>query len=94
MDSINVKDHANTINNLYSLYNSIGDYEKGFIDEDDVKAMNSYVAKLNELLIQLANEAAKEQEAKEAAENAQTQPDDTSIAENAAAQGAVTPEED
>ncbi len=94
VDSINVKDHANTINNLYSLYNSIGDYEKGFIDEDDVKAMNSYVAKLNELLIQLANEAAKEQEAKEAAENAQTQPDDTSIAENAAAQGIVTPEED
>lgn len=99
VDSINVNDHANTITNLYNLYNSIGDYEKGFIDEDDVKAMNSYVSKLNELLVQLANEAAKEKEEKEAAEAAQnaaqdTQPDDTSLAENAASQGAITPEED
>ncbi|MBO4908803.1 MAG: hypothetical protein J5476_05910 [Lachnospiraceae bacterium] len=99
VDSINVTDHGNTITNLYNLYNSIGDYEKGFIDEDDVKAMNSYVSKLNELLVQLANEAAKEKEEKEAAEAAQsaaqdTQTDDTSIAENAASQGVVTPEED
>lgn len=99
VDSINVNDHANTITNLYNLYNSIGDYEKGFIDEDDVKAMNSYVSKLNELLVQLANEAAKEKEEKEEAEAAQnaaqdTQPDDTSLAENAASQGAITPEED
>jgi len=99
VDSINVNDHANTITNLYNLYNSIGDYEKGFIDEDDVKAMNSYVSKLNELLVQLANEAAKEKEEKEAAEAAQsaaqdTQTDDTSLAENAASQGAITPEED
>ncbi len=96
VDSINVNDHANTITNLYNLYNSIGDYEKGFIDEDDVKAMNSYVSKLNELLVQLANEAAKEKEEKEAAQNVaqDTQPDDTSLAENAASQGAITPEED
>ena len=99
VDSINVTDHGNTITNLYNTYNSIGDYEKGFLDEDDVKKMNAYVSKLNELLVQLANEAAKEKEEKEAAEAAQsaaqnTQPDDTSIAENAASQGVVTPEED
>ena len=100
VDQINYKDHANTITNLYNLYNSIGDYEKGFLDEDDVKAMNQYVAKLNEILVQLANEAAKEEEQKEAdkaAENetAQNTTEDASaIAENAAAQGAVTPEED
>ncbi len=117
VDQINVNDHANTITNLYNLYNSIGDYEKGFIDEDDIKAMEKYVAKLNELLVKLANEAAKEQEEKETAaaaaqtqqtveetapagtETAQdnaadTQSDDTSIAENAASQGVVTPEED
>ena len=119
VDSINVNDHGNTINNLYNLYNSIGDYEKGFLDDDDVAAMNKYVAKLNELLVQLANEAALEQERKQAEAEAQkaeaqkaaeettpvsneseqgndanAQPDDTSIAENAAAQGVVTPEED
>jgi flagellar basal-body rod modification protein FlgD len=101
VDSINVNDHGNTINNLYNLYNSIGDYEKGFLDEDDVKAMNQYVAKLNEILVQLANEAAKEKEKEEAekaaAEAANTQnaeEDATEIAENAASQGAVTPEED
>ncbi len=119
VDSINVNDHGNTINNLYNLYNSIGYYEKGFLDDDDVAAMNKYVAKLNELLVQLANEAALEQERKQAeaeAQNAEAQnaakettpvsneseqendanaqPDDTSIAENAAAQGVVTPEED
>ena len=120
VDSINVNDHGNTSNNLYNLYNSIGDYEKGFLDEDDVKAMEKYVAKLNELLVQLANEAALEQQRKEAeaaaaaqaqtqqtaeettpvsgdsseGDAADTQPDDTAIAENAASQGAVTPEED
>ena len=101
VDQINYKDHANTITNLYNLYNSIGDYEKGFLDEDDVKAMNQYVAKLNEILVQLANEAAKEEEQKEAdkaaveASNTQNAEEDaTEIAENAASQGAVTPEED
>ncbi len=120
VDSINVNDHGNTINDLYNLYNSIGDYEKGFLDEDDVKAMEKYVAKLNELLVQLANEAALEQQRKEAeaaaaaqaqtqqtaeetapvsgdsseGDAADTQPDDTAIAENAASQGAATPEED
>ncbi len=101
VDQINYNDHANTITNLYNLYNSIGDYEKGFLDEDDVKAMNQYVAKLNEILVQLANEAAKEKEKEEAekaaAEAANTQnaeEDATEIAENAASQGAVTPEED
>lgn len=99
VDSINVTDHGNTITNLYNTYNSIGDYEKGFLDEDDVKKMNAYVSKLNELLVQLANEAAKEKEEKEAAEADQSaaqdaQTDDTSIAENAASQGVVTPEED
>lgn len=120
VDSINVNDHGNTINNLYNLYNSIGDYEKGFLDEDDVKEMEKYVAKLNELLVQLANEAALEQQRKEAeaaaaaqaqtqqtaeettpvsgdsseSDAADTQPDDIAIAENAASQGAVTPEED
>ena len=102
VDSINVADHGNTITNLYNLYNSLGDYEKGFLDEDDVKAMNSYVSKLNSLLAQLAEQAAKEKTEKEAAEKAaaqngssQAQEEDVSaIAENAAAQGAVTPEED
>ena len=95
VDSINVNDHGNTITNLYSLYNSIGDYEKKFLDEDDVKKMNAYVAKLNELLVKLANEAAKEQEEKEKAEKesasddstSTASADDTSIAENAASQG-------
>ena len=101
VDQINYNDHANTITNLYNLYNSLGDYEKGFLDEDDVKAMNQYVAKLNEILVQLANEAAKEKEKEEAekaaAEGSNTQnaeEDATEIAENAASQGAVTPEED
>ena len=101
VDQINYNDHANTITNLYNLYNSLGDYEKGFLDEDDVKAMNQYVAKLNEILVQLANEAAKEKEKEEAekaaaeASNTQNAEEDaTEIAENAASQGAVTPEED
>ena len=97
VDQINVNDHGNTITNLYNLYNSIGDYEKGFLDEDDVKAMNAYVTKLNELLVKLANEAAKEKEKEEAEDSAQqttdnssqSVTDDTAAAENAAAQGAV-----
>ena len=97
VDQINVNDHGNTITNLYNLYNSIGDYEKGFLDEDDVKAMNAYVTKLNELLVKLANEAAKEKEKEEAEDSAQqttdnssqSVTDDTAAAENAAAPGAV-----
>ena len=68
VDSINIADHGNTITNLYNTYNSMTSYEKKFLDEDDVKAMNRYVEKLNELLIAAANAAAKEAELKAAAE--------------------------
>ena len=75
VDSINVTDHGNTISNLYSLYNSIGDYEKKFLDEEDVKKMNSYVAKLNTLLAQLAEDAAKEKAEKESSETSDSSQD-------------------
>ena len=68
VDQINIADHGNTITNLLNLYNSIGDYEKGFLDDDDVAKMNLYVAKLNELLIAAANAAQKEAENKESSE--------------------------
>jgi len=68
VDSINIADHGNTITNLYNTYNSMTSYEKKFLDEDDVKAMNRYVEKLNELLIAATNAAAKEAELKAAAE--------------------------
>ncbi len=93
VDSINVTDHGNTISNLYSLYNSIGDYEKKFLDEEDVKKMNAYVAKLNTLLAQLAEDAAKEKAEKEKSETSDSaqnnQASDTENAENAASQGAA-----
>ncbi len=68
VDQINIADHGNTITNLLNLYNSIVDYEKGFLDDDDVAKMNLYVAKLNELLVAAANAAQKEAENKESSE--------------------------
>ena len=68
VDQINIADHGTAITNLLNLYNSIGDYEKGFLDDDDVAKMNLYVAKLNELLIAAANAAQKEAENKESSE--------------------------
>ncbi|MBO6008296.1 MAG: hypothetical protein J6P78_07030 [Lachnospiraceae bacterium] len=61
IDQITIENNGNTITNLLNLYNSIGDYEKSFIDDDDVAKMNLYVAKLNDLLIAAANAAAKEE---------------------------------
>ena len=61
IDQITIENNGNTITNLLNLYNSIGNYEKSFIDDDDVAKMNLYVAKLNDLLIAAANAAAKEE---------------------------------
>ena len=60
VDQISIENNGNTITNLLNLYNSLGDYEKGFLDDDDVIKMNLYVAKLNDLLIAAANAASKE----------------------------------
>lgn len=62
IDSVNIKDHGNTITGLLNLYNSLSDYQKGFLDDDDVSDMNKYVERLNELLVAAANAAAKEAE--------------------------------
>ena len=36
VDQISIENNGNTITNLLNLYNSLGDYEKGFLDDDDV----------------------------------------------------------
>ena len=108
LDSITIKDNGNTINNLMNAYDSLNSYQKGFLDEDDVKSMNKYVDKLGELLVAAANEAAKlaaaegEEDAEESEEEAGVVTDVTDetgasaeeLAENAASEGLVTPEED
>ncbi|MBO4608472.1 MAG: hypothetical protein J5696_01240 [Lachnospiraceae bacterium] len=68
VDQINIADHGTTITNLLNAYNSLTEYQKGFLDDDDVIKMNLYVAKLNDLLIAAANAAAKESENKESSE--------------------------
>ncbi|MCR4791223.1 MAG: hypothetical protein K5871_00580 [Lachnospiraceae bacterium] len=59
LDSINIQSNGNTITGLLSLYNSLSDYQRGFLNEDDVDKMNSYVSRLNDLLIAAANAAEK-----------------------------------
>ena len=68
LDSISIQKNGNTISGLQSVYNSLSDYQKGFLSDDDVDSMNKYVAKLNELLIEAAQAA--EKEAKEKADTA------------------------
>lgn len=68
IDSISISANGNTISNLNSLYNSLSDYEKGFVDDDDVKLVSAYASKLNELIAQANYEA--EQQAKKQAEEA------------------------
>ena len=82
VDQISIENNGNTITNLLNLYNSLGDYEKSFLDDDDVIKMNLYVAKLNDLLIAAANAASKESEETETpAENGDDAADSTSAAE-------------
>ena len=68
IDSISISANGNTISNLNSLYNSLSDYEKGFVDDDDAKLVSAYASKLNELIAQANYEA--EQQAKKQAEEA------------------------
>ena len=82
VDQISIENNGNTITNLLNLYNSLGDYDKSFLDDDDVIKMNLYVAKLNDLLIAAANAASKESEETETpAENGDDAADSTSAAE-------------
>ena len=83
LDSISIQKNGNTISGLQSVYNSLSDYQKGFLNDDDVDSMNKYVAKLNELLIEAAQAAEKE-----AKEKAEPEP------ETAAEEGLVNSEED
>ncbi len=87
IDQISIENNGNTITNLLNLYNSLGDYEKGFLDDDDVIKMNLYVAKLNDLLIAAANAASKETGEQETPE------ENTAAAENSnSAAEPVSPE--
>ena len=87
VDQISIENNGNTITNLLNLYNSLGDYEKGFLDDDDVIKMNLYVAKLNDLLIAAANAASKETGEQETPE------ENTAAAENSnSAAEPVSPE--
>lgn len=87
VDQISIENNGNTITNLLNLYNSLGDYEKGFLDDDDVIKMNLYVAKLNDLLIAAANAASKENGEQETPE------ENTAAAENSnSAAEPVSPE--
>ena len=109
VDSITIKENGNTINNLMNAYDSLNSYQKGFLDDSDVESMNKYVDKLNELLIVAANEAAKKaaaeakgEEGEEAEEGTEAVSDAVDgavvtaeeMAETAAAEGLVSPEED
>ena len=87
VDQISIENNGNTITNLLNLYNSLGDYEKGFLDDDDVIKMNLYVAKLNDLLIAAANAVSKETGEQETPE------ENTAAAENSnSAAEPVSPE--
>ena len=90
IDQISIENNGNTITNLLNLYNSLGDYEKSFLDDDDVTKMNLYVAKLNDLLIAAANAAAKESENKDSSEETAETAEDT--AETTGAAEAVSDE--
>jgi len=68
IDSISISANGNTISNLNRIYNSLSDYEKGFVDDDDAKLVSAYASKLNELIAQANYEA--EQQAKKQAEEA------------------------
>ncbi|MBO4883146.1 MAG: hypothetical protein J5570_06535 [Lachnospiraceae bacterium] len=81
IDQITIENNGNTITNLLNLYNSIGDYEKSFIDDDDVIKMNLYVAKLNDLLIAAANAAEKEENKNSSEETAEDTAASTGSAE-------------
>jgi len=78
LDHISIENNGNTITGLLNLYNSIGEYEKGFLDDDDVAKMNLYVAKLNELLVAAANAASKEAENKDSSEETTGNTEDAS----------------
>ncbi len=87
VDSISIDANGSTILNLSSLYSSLSDYEKKFISDDDVKAINQYVSKLNELVAQANYEAEmkakKEAEEAEAAAAAKSAENNTEEAEEA-----------
>lgn len=89
VDQINIADHGNTITNLLNLYNSIGEYEKSFIDDDDVIKMNLYVAKLNDLLIAAANAAGKEAEKNDSSEETAAETTDATAEDTVDTTGAA-----
>ncbi len=68
VDSINIRDHGNTIAGLQTAYDNMSSYERKFLDDDDVSTMNKYVERLNVLLLAAAEAAQKEAELKAAAE--------------------------
>lgn len=88
IDQITIENNGNTITNLLNLYNSIGDYEKSFIDDDDVIKMKLYVAKLNDLLIAAANAAEKEENKNSFEETAEDTAASTGSAEAASDENA------
>ncbi len=89
VDQINIADHGNTITNLLNLYNSIGEYEKSFIDDDDVIKMNLYVAKLNDLLVAAANAAGKEAEKNDSSEETAAETTDATAEDTVDTTGAA-----
>ena len=96
LDSVSIANNGNTISGLLSMYNSLSDYQKGFLDDDDVDSMNKYVEKLNELLIAAAQEA--EKQAEEETGNTQNSQADVTASEadpeTAAEEGLVNPNDD
>ena len=68
VDSINIRDHGNTIAGLQTAYDNMSSYERKFLDDDDVSTMNKYVERLNVLLLAAAEAAQKEAELKAATE--------------------------
>ncbi len=68
VDSINIRDHGNTIAGLQTAYDNMSSYERKFLDDDDVSTMNKYVERLNVLLLAAAEAAQKEAELKAAVE--------------------------
>mgnify|MGYP002853610791 CR=1 FL=1 len=83
VDSITISANGNTISNLSNVYNNLSDYQKSFLSDDDVKAIEKYVAKLNELIAQAAYEA--EVAAKKAAEEAEKAAAEKAAAETGSA---------
>ncbi len=87
IDSISISANGNTISNLNSLYNSLSDYEKGFVDDDDAKLVSAYASKLNELIAQANYEA--EQQAKKQAEEAAKETENETAGEASAVNDAA-----